>query len=155
MARIHGKGHGKSKSRKPVVEMGMPSDAKITSAQIEELVEKYAKEGMGPALIGETLKKEHGVPYIKQYTGKRLLQILKEKKLVGEIPADLMDLMKSAVTMHRHIQKNKQDKYNMLRLRRCESKIWRLTKYYTREGVLPENWKYDPKQAELLIKGNA
>ena len=153
---MHGKGRGKAKSRKPVVEIGvMPSDAGVTKAEIEELIERYAKQGMGPAQIGETLKLKHKVPYVRQYTGKRLAQILKEKKLAGDIPADLMDLMRTAVTMRRHLAKNKQDKHNELRLRRTESKIWRLTKYYVREGKLAQDWKYDPAQAELLIKGKA
>ncbi len=156
MARIQGRGHGKSKSRKPVVELGkIPHDATITKEQIVELIESYARQGMGPAQIGERLKREHKIPYIRQYTGKRLGHILKEKKLSGAIPSDLMDLMKTAVAMHRHLEKNRQDKHNALRLRRTESKIWRLTRYYVREGKLPENWKYDPKQAELLIKGGA
>ncbi len=153
---MHGRSHGKSKSRKPVVEMGSaPSGASASKKEIEELIEKYARQGMSPAKIGEILKREHKVLYVRQYTGKRLLQILKEKKLAGAIPADLMDLMRTAVGMHKHLDKNKQDKHNQLRLRRCESKIWRLTKYYVREGVLPEDWKYDPQKAELLIKGSA
>ena len=136
---MHGKGQGKSKSKKPVVEIGvLPSGASITKQEIESLIEKYAKQGMGPARIGEVLKRDHNVPYVRQYTGKRMLQILKEKKLVGTIPADLMDLMKKAVGMRKHLEKNKQDKHNALRLRRFESKIWRLTKYYFNEGVLPE-----------------
>jgi small subunit ribosomal protein S15 len=136
------------------VELGViPEGAGITKEQIEELIVKYAKQGMSPAGIGEKLKREHNVPYVRQYTGKRLTQILKEKKLAGEIPSDLMDLMRSAVTMRGHLEKNKQDKYNSLRLKRVESKIWRLTRYYVREGTLPQGWKYDPKQAELLIKG--
>jgi small subunit ribosomal protein S15 len=152
---MHGRGHGKSKSRKPTVELAMPKDAGITKHEIENLVEKYAKQGMGPAQIGEKLKKEHNVPYVRQYTGKRLQVILKEKNLAGAIPADLMQLMKRAVTVHKHLEKNKQDKHNALRLRRVESKIWRLTKYYVRTGSLPQGWRYDPKEAELLIKGNA
>jgi small subunit ribosomal protein S15 len=38
-------------------------------------------------------------------------------------------------------------------LHRIESKIKRLSRYYARMGTIPENWKYDPKEAELLIKG--
>jgi len=153
---MHGKSHGKSKSKKPLVEIGtIPSGAGITKHEIESLIEKYAKEGMGPAHIGEVLKKDHNILYVRQCTGKRMLQILKEKKLIGEIPADLMDLMRKAVGMRKHLGKNKQDKHNALRLRRIESKIWRLTKYYVREGVLPVGWKYDPQKAELLIKGSA
>jgi small subunit ribosomal protein S15 len=39
-----------------------------------------------------------------------------------------------------------------MRLRRTESKIWRLTKYYIRKGSLPQGWRYDPQQAKLIIK---
>ena len=151
---MHSKKKGNAKSRKPVVELGVvPTGAPLSKSEIEELIVKYAKEGMSPAQIGERLKTEHKVPYIRQYTGKRLVEILKEKKAAGSIPADLMDLMRKAVVMHAHMEKNKQDKHNELRLKRVESKIWRLTKYYVREGELPSGWKYDPKQAELLIKG--
>ncbi len=154
MARMHSKKHGKAKSRKPVVELGaVPTGSPISKGEIEDLAVKYTKQGMSPAQIGEKLKREHSVPYVKQYTGKRLVQILKEKKVAGQIPADLMDLMRKAVIMHAHMEKNKQDKHNGLRLKRVESKIWRLSKYYIREGELPGKWKYDPKQAELLIKG--
>ncbi len=153
---MHGKSRGKSKSRKPVVEIGvMPDGSSSTKAEIEGLIEKYAREGMGPARIGEMLKKGHNVPYIRQYTGRRMLQILREKGLAGDIPADLMDLMKKAVGIRKHLDKNRQDKHNALRLRRIESKIWRLTKYYVSEGTLPAGWKYDPQKAELLIKGSA
>jgi len=40
-------------------------------------------------------------------------------------------------------------------MKKIESKIWRLTKYYIRRGQLPAGWRYDPKQAELLIKKTA
>jgi ribosomal protein S15P/S13E len=43
------------------------------------------------------------------------------------MPPDLMDLMKKAVNTNAHLAKNKQDKNNRTRLRRIESKIWRLT----------------------------
>ncbi|MCL5430537.1 MAG: 30S ribosomal protein S15 [Candidatus Marsarchaeota archaeon] len=157
MSRIHGKGKGKSKSRKPAgVEIGkIPSSASATKEEIEELIVKYTKQGMSPAMIGERLKKEHSVPYIRQYTGKRLNEILEERKMAPEIPSDLMDLMKTAVGMHAHLTKNTQDKYNAVRLKMIESKIWRLSRYYVREGRLPKGWKYDPQQAELLIKGKA
>jgi len=157
MARIHGRGHGKSKSRKPyVAEFGkIPEGSDLTEEKIESIIVDYAKKGMSPALIGEKLKKEHNIPYIKQYTGKRLNQILKEHNLASEIPADLLSLMKKAVNIREHLEGNKQDKHNALRLKRTESKIWRLVRYYVREGYLPEDWKYDPAKAELIIKGSA
>lgn len=148
---MHSKRHGKSKSRKPLPEaIGAP--AEFDRAKIEEIIVNYAKQGVEPARIGEILKKEHGIPYIKHYMGKRLATIMKEKGVAGTMPPDLMDLMKKAVNTNAHLEKNRQDKNNALRLRRIESKIWRLTKYYIGKGALPQGWRYDPKQAELLIK---
>ncbi len=151
MARMHSRKHGKSKSRKPLVEdVSVPED--LDRNRIEETIVNYAKQGMEPAMIGEMLKREHGVPYIKHYMGKRLAKIMEEKGVKEDMPADLMSLIKKAVNMNSHLGKNKQDKNNMLRLRRVESKIWRLTKYYIGRGALPKGWRYDPKHAELLIK---
>ncbi len=150
MARMHSKRHGKSKSRKP-----LPQDVAALDFDrkgLEERISDYAKQGVHPAMIGQKLKEEHGMPYIKHHMGVRLGAILKERKLSGDIPSDLMDLMKKAVNLNAHISKNKQDVNNTIRLRRTESKIWRLTKYYIRKGSLPEGWRYDPKQAELIIK---
>lgn len=151
MARMHTKRHGRSKSRKPLEgEMGEPKEtdrAKIVSAIVN-----YAKQGMEPAMIGQTLKQEYGMPYVKHHMGKRLVSILKENGVAPSLPSDLMDLMKKAVNTKAHLERNKQDLNNRLRMRRIESKIWRLTKYYINRGVLPQGWRYDPKQAELLIK---
>jgi small subunit ribosomal protein S15 len=150
MARMHSKKHGKSKSRKPVAE-GLEKQV-VDSAKIEELVKEMAAKGMQPALIGQKLKNEHGVMYIKHSLGKPLGQILVEKGVKPTIPYDLMDLMKKAVSINSHLGANKHDVNNRIRMKRIESKIWRLTKYYIRKEQLPAGWRYDPKQAELLIK---
>ncbi|MEM3227922.1 MAG: 30S ribosomal protein S15 [Candidatus Micrarchaeaceae archaeon] len=156
MAKMHTKRHGKAKSRKPAAEsLGDIALQEAERQRIEQIIEGYAKQGMSPAMIGEKLKKEHGVKYIKAMMGKRLVQILKEKKLTGELPQDLMDLMKRAVILHKHLERNKHDAYSRTRLQRVESKILRLSNYYRREKVLPAGWKYDPLQAELIIKSKA
>jgi small subunit ribosomal protein S15 len=153
MARMHSKRHGKAKSRKPLAEeLEKPG---IDRKEVEEIIVNYAKQGMGPAMIGQKLKSEHNVPYIKHYMGRRLADILEEKGLKGQMPADLMDLMKKAVNLNAHLDANKQDKSNTVRLKRIESKIWRLTKYYIRTGALPQGWRYDAQQAKLLIKRSA
>jgi ribosomal protein S15P/S13E len=156
MAKMHTKTHGKSKSRKPV--LGKPGEARLNESEVKEVekaIEEYAKQGMSPAMIGEKLKRDHKVPYIKEMAGRRLGMILKEKGLLGAIPEDLMDLMKRAVVLHKHLDRNKHDIYGKTRLQRVESKIFRLSSYYIRENVLPGNWKYNPKEAELLIKSKA
>lgn len=151
MARMHSKRHGKSKSRKPLTELiGEPKE--FDREKVEEIIVNYAKEGMEPAMIGQKLKSDHGIPYIKHYMGKRLAKIMEEKGVKEEMPADMMDLMKKAVKMNSHMEKNKQDYHNAKKLKGVEAKIWRLTKYYISKGILPEGWRYNPKQAALLIK---
>jgi small subunit ribosomal protein S15 len=153
MAKLHTKRHGKSGSLKPIMAKGeLPEGLKLSKEEIEKLIVDYAQHGMPPALIGETLKKEKGVPYIKQITGKRLMDILKENNVKIDLPPDLMDLMKKAVNLNKHLAKNHTDIHNRVRLNRVEAKIWRLTKYYIRENVLPSKWRYNAQEAELLIK---
>jgi small subunit ribosomal protein S15 len=147
---MHSKKHGKSKSRKPVKEglerQGPPA------AEVEALIQGMASKGIAPSLIGQKLKEEHGVLYLKHSMGKSLTEILKEKGMSPQIPYDLMDLMKKAVSINSHLTSNKHDTDNRIRMKKIESKIWRLTKYYIGRGRLPAGWRYDPKQAELLIK---
>ncbi len=152
---MHTKKKGKSKSRKPILEAGSKIEgAEENKDEIIKLAVEYAKKGMPPALIGETLKKEHKVPYAKHILGKKLEQVLKENGIEESMPYDMLQLMKKAVNLRKHLDKNKQDTNNRIRLGRIEAKIWRLTKYYIKEGVLPEGWRYNPQQAELLVKGH-
>ncbi len=151
MARMHTKKHGKAKSKKPIIDI-TNIETITNKKEIEEIIVNYAKKGMPPALIGEKLKKEHKVPYVKLIFGKGIGDILKENKIETNIPYDLLDLIKKAVNMQKHLEKNKQDISNKTVLARTRSKIWRLTKYYINKGILPETWRYDPATAELLIK---
>src|SRR5271157_4552500 len=134
MARLYSKKHGKSKSRKPPIEeVSIPENAP-KKEQIEALIVQYAKQGMDPAMIGEKLKREHNVPYLKYMLGERLTSFLDTHGFKGKVPSDMMILMRKAVKMHEHMAHNKQDMHNKTTLHRIESKIWRLTKYYRREG---------------------
>lgn len=154
MAKMHSKKRGKSGSRKPPIgEARLPEG--ISRERVEEIIVDYAKQGKSPAAIGEALKREHKVPYVKHLLGKPIVGVLKEKNLTNPIPYDLLDLMKKSVKLYKHLSKNGQDMSNKVRLQRVESKIWRLTKYYIRQGSLPRAWRYDPKTAELLIRGTS
>lgn len=149
MARLHTRKHGKSKSRKPV-----DSEAKVEAdrKKVEEEIVAYAKQGMNKALIGQKMKDEHKVGYLRPVLGKRLSAFLEERDFKSELPADMLDLMRKAVRMRKHLTANHKDTYNNTRLQRVESKIWRLSKYYRGTGRLPSEWKYDPEQAALIIK---
>ncbi len=157
MAKMHSKKRGKSKSRKPVREEGAPASGacKLSRDEIAELAAGYARQGMSQAMIGERLKEEHNVQYIKEATGSRLAKLLSEKGIKPGIPGDMLALMTKAVRVRRHLAANRQDVYSRVRLIRIESKLLRLSRYYRAKGVLPEAWRYDPQQAELIVKGKA
>lgn len=153
MARMHTGKHGKSKSRKPVVEQGSkPEGLELNDSDITKLVVEYAKKGMHQAQIGQTLKEKHNVPYIKQIYGKRLKTVLSESGFKSELPQDLLDLLKRSVTLRTHLEKNHNDVHNRTALSRVEAKIWRLSNYYRRTHALPSDWSYDPAKVALLIK---
>ncbi len=153
MARMHTGKHGKSKSRKPDVPMGTrPEGLELSDDQIVRLVVDYAKQGMHQAQIGQKLKNEHSVPYIKQVFGKRLTNILNENGFKAEIPQDMMDLLTKAINLRRHLDRNHNDTHNRTSLHRVEAKIWRLSNYYKDNGKLPSDWKYDPVKVALIIK---
>ncbi|MCL4365159.1 30S ribosomal protein S15 [Candidatus Marsarchaeota archaeon] len=153
MARMHTGKHGKSKSKKPVVGTGSrPEGLKLSNDEITKLIVDYAKQGKHQALIGQMLKEKHNVPYIRQIFNKRLYAVLNENGFRAEIPQDLMDLLKRAITLRRHLERNHNDAHNKTSLGRVEAKIWRLSNYYRRTGAMPSNWKYDPVKVALLIK---
>lgn len=151
MARLHTRRHGKSKSRKP---LDSEASTKADTKQLEEAIVAYAKQGMKSAGIGRKVKEEYKVGYLKPVLGKRLAVFLADKGFKSNIPSDLLDLMMKAVNMRKHLGANHRDVHNTTRLHRVESKIWRLGKYYIASGKLPADWRYDPEQAALIIKGN-
>ncbi len=150
---MHTGKHGKSKSRKPDVQFGVrPEGMSISNEEIVKLVSDYAKQGMHQAKIGQLLKEQHAVPYVKQVFGKRLGSVLSENGFKADIPQDMMDLLTRAITLRRHLERNHNDVHNRIRLGRVEAKIWRLGNYYKRNGSMPADWKYDPVKVALLIK---
>lgn len=150
MARMHTKGRGRSKSHKPR-KTSAPVWVGLSKEDITSLVLKLAKEGRNEAEIGLILRDQHGVPSVKMLTGKSMSALLKENQVLPAYPSDLLDLIKRAVRMRKHLGDNKKDVHNKTRLIRVESKIKRLVRYY-RGKRLPANWKYDPETAALLVK---
>ena len=116
------------------------------------MVIKYAKQGYSTARIGLILRDTHGIPSVRLLTGKSIEEIMRENNLYPEIPEDLLNLMRKAVRLRKHLEKHKKDSSSKHGLELLESKIRRLVKYYTRVGKLPSNWKYDPERARLLVR---
>jgi small subunit ribosomal protein S15 len=139
---------GKSHSIRPVTKRP-PSWCKYQPEEVEALVVKLAREGYPPSIIGTVLRDQYAIPLVKSITGKSITQILKEAGLALTLPEDLESLIKKATRLHTHLEKNHKDLHNKRALQLVEAKIHRLSKYYKRKGVLPENWKYKPRIASL------
>ena len=151
MARMHSRKKGKSGSTKPVVK-AKAEWVELNERELEKLVVKLAKEGKSPSAIGRELRDNYGVPLVKPIAGKRVLQILRENKLAPEYPEDMLSLIKKAVFLRKHLEKNPRDIHNRHGLMLVESKIKRLQRYYKRKKVLPADWYYNAEEASLLVK---
>ncbi|MEM0480822.1 MAG: 30S ribosomal protein S15 [Candidatus Aenigmatarchaeota archaeon] len=125
---------------------------KYRKEEVEKLVVELAKKGYSQSMIGLILRDSYGIPSVKKITGKKISQILEENKLLPEIPEDLLNLLKRAVKLRKHLSIHKKDKHSARGLTLIESKIKALAKYYIREGKLPKDWKYDPEQAKLIVQ---
>ena len=124
----------------------------LSGQDIEELVLKLAKEGRYPSEIGMILRDQHGVPDVRQATGKSIAQILSTRGVGPSLPEDLVGLIRKAVMLHKHLEKNKNDQPSRRSLGVVEARIQKLAKYYVKNGKLPEGWRYEPERAALLIR---
>ncbi|MCK4474683.1 30S ribosomal protein S15 [Candidatus Bathyarchaeota archaeon] len=140
---------GRSHSIRPVSKRP-PSWCKYQPEEVEALVIKLAKEGHPASRIGIILRDSYAIPLVKPITGKKITQILKEAGLAPAIPEDLGDLMKKAASLTAHLERNRKDIHNKRALQVTEARIYKLSRYYKREGVLPPNWKYAPKITSLV-----
>ncbi|KAL0304155.1 UNVERIFIED_CONTAM: 40S ribosomal protein S13 [Sesamum radiatum] len=102
-----------------------PSWLKISSQDVEDNICKFAKRGMTPSQIGVILRDSHGIA-----------QALHQK-----IPEDLYHLIKKAVAIRKHLERNRKDKDSKFRLILVESRIHRLARYYKKTKKLPPVWK--------------
>jgi len=151
IARMHSRKRGKSGSKKPV-KKAVPSWVRYKPKEAEMLIVKLAKEGKTPSQIGMVLRDTYGIPDIRTVMKKKISKILDEKKLLKQIPEDLMALMKKAIAVRKHLEANKQDKSAIRGRQLTDSKINRLVKYYKKTNKLPEDWKYDPNRLRLYIE---
>lgn len=151
MARMHARVKGKSGSKRPL-QPKKPFWQNKKPREIELLIVKLAKEGNNASKIGLILRDSYGIPDVKVLLNKSITQVLKEKKLLKDLPEDLMALIKKTVFIRTHLEENKQDKVGKRGLQITESKIKRLVKYYKTSGRLPESWKFDPEKAKMFLE---
>ena len=151
MARMHSRKKGKSGSKHPIKKIN-PEWVQYSKEEIKEAIIKMHKEGKPMSQIGIILRDQYGIPSVKALIGKSIKQILSEEGLLSKWPEDLMNLMKKAIKLRKHLEENKMDKHNKRALQLTESKIRRLVKYYKSIKVIEKTWYYKPKEAALLIR---
>ena len=151
MARMHSRRKGKSSSTRPH-RTEVPEWIPLTSQQVEELVVKLYREGHPTTQIGIILRDQYGIPSIKLVSSKKIYKILEENNLLPRYPEDLTNLVRRSMRMRNHLADNKKDVYAKIRLRKVESKIHRLSKYYKKVGKLPKDWRYSPDQAAIMLR---
>ncbi|CAO3647624.1 unnamed protein product [Cunninghamella blakesleeana] len=150
MGRMHTPGKGISSSALPY-RRTPPSWVKTTPEEVVDMICKNAKKGLTPAQIGVLLRDSFGIPQVKGVTGNKILRILKSNGLAPEIPEDLYHLIKKAVSIRKHMERNRKDKGSKYRLILIESRIHRLARYYKTNGQLPPNWKYESATASTMV----
>ena len=144
------KGKGISGSALPYKRKA-PKWITMTPSAVNELIVKLAKKGLSPSQIGVLLRDQHGIPQVRFLTGKKILRILKKNGCAPQIPEDLYNLIKKAVSIRKHLEKNRKDKDSKFRLILVEARIHRLTRYYRKTQKLPPNWRYDSATASTLV----
>ena len=128
-----------------------PSWLKATPEDVKDLIIKLARKGLSPSQIGVILRDQHGVPQTRFVTGNKILRILKSSGLAPELPEDLYCLIKKAVSVRKHLERNRNDKDSKFRLICIESRIHRLTRYYRRAQVVAPTFKYESSTASTLV----
>ena len=150
MGRMHSSGKGIANSAIPY-KRTPPAWLKVTTQEVGEHICKLAKKGLTPSQIGVILRDSHGIGQVRNVTGNKVVRILKANGLAPQIPEDLYYLIKKAVAVRKHLEKNRKDKDSKFRLILIESRVHRLARYYKKARVLPPNWKYESSTASALI----
>mmetsp|Transcript_37166 Transcript_37166/g.105544 ORF Transcript_37166/g.105544 Transcript_37166/m.105544 type:complete len:152 (+) Transcript_37166:78-533(+) len=150
MGRVYGNGKGMASSALPY-RRKPPTWVKMKTEDVCDHICKLAKKGLAPSQIGVTLRDSFGIPQVRGVTGNKILRILKANGLAPTLPEDMYFLIKKAVAIRKHLDKNRKDKDSKFRLILVESRIHRLARYYKRVKSLPATWKYVSATASALV----
>lgn len=132
---------GRSRSTRPVSKRP-PNWVIYQPDEVKALIINLAREGKPQSLIGNILRDEHGIPLVKHIVGYGIYKVLDEAGLAPRIPEDIYNLMVKATSLRRHLERNHKDFHNKRSLQLTESKIYALTRYYKKKGLLPQDWRH-------------
>merc|ERR1711896_6062 len=151
MGRMHTPGKGISSLALPY--RRTPSSwLKITPTEVIEHCCKLARKGLTPSQIGVNLRDSNGIAQVKSVTGNKILRILKSAGYAPDIPEDLYHMIKKAVAVRKHLERNRKDRDAKFRLILIESRIHRLARYYKTKSQLPPTWKYESSTASAIVQ---
>ena len=105
MGRLHTHNHGKAHSTRPS-QVKVPSWINQDPKEVEEVIIKYAKEGLTSSKIGIKLRDQYSIPLVKPIIKKTISQVLEENNLSPEIPEDLNNIVTKAVGLQKHLKSN-------------------------------------------------
>lgn len=132
---------GRSRSTRPVSKRP-PNWVVYQPDEVKALIINLAREGKPQSEIGNILRDEHGIPLVKPIVGYGIHRVLQEAELAPRIPEDLYNLMVKSTKLRRHLDRNPKDFSNKRGLQLSESKIYALTRYYKKRGMLPQDWRH-------------
>ena len=132
---------GRSRSTRPVSKRP-PNWVVYQPDEVKALIINLAREGKPQSLIGNILRDEHGIPLVKPIVGHGILRVLQDAELAPRIPEDLYNLMVKSTKLRRHLDRNRKDFSNKRGLQLSEAKIYALTRYYKKKGMLPQDWRH-------------
>ena len=148
MGRLHTHRHGQSHSTRPITPSS-PTWVKQSTQEIEELVLKYAKDGLTTSEIGVKLRDQYAIPLVRLITKKSITEILEQKGIKQEMPEDLNNIVTKALGLQKHLKTHTSDRRNVRSLELLEAKVHRLSSYYKKIGRIPKTWKYKSVIAQL------
>ena len=147
---MHSRRKGISGSTRPF-RTDAPSWVSLTEDEMADIVLKLHSQGKSTAMIGLILRDSYGIPDVKKVYGKSLTAILRDNGVTFNLPEDLENLMRKAITVNGHLKLNRKDLHNKRNFHLIEAKIRRLERYYKATGVLPPSWSYSIANAKLLV----
>lgn len=148
---MHARKKGRSGSTKPAASQA-DKWLEYNNEEIIKLIVKLGKEGNSASLIGTILRDQYAVPDVSVITGKKITRILEENELTGSLPEGLTNLLRQALKLRKHLEKNPHDDSNKRGMQLTESKIKRLVRYYKKKKIIAPDFYYDAKGIELLLR---